>query len=156
MLLLMAMVFDLRSPTHTVPLQQPLPTHKEPEPPLARPALDPLAQWQPHSKFSTSAVSKILTETQSKSNKLLPKTGLMYPGIIAQDHPAGPLLKDCWGTNGCPVDITDLWSTQDLDEAVAYGAHPSARTPTAANHDSWVRPPTTCGSGASQLCRSCQ
>ena len=55
----------------------------------------------------------------------------MYPGIIAQDHPAGPLLQD-WGTTGCPVDIVDSWSIQDLDEAVAYGAHPSARTPTAA------------------------
>lgn len=87
--------------------------------------------WDPTTKFSQSAVSKILTDTQSKSNLLLPKKGLMFPGIIAQDHPAGPMLKQ-WGTSGCAVDIVDDWTLEELDNAIAYGAHPSARTPVAA------------------------
>ncbi len=71
-----------------------------------------------------------LTETQSKSNAHVPKRGLMFPGKIAQSHPAGPMLKQ-FGTKGCPVDIAENWTLAQLDEAVAYGAHPSASTPEA-------------------------
>lgn len=69
----------------------------------------------------------VLTETQSKSNTHVPSRGLMYPGKIAQHHPAGPMLKK-YGTAGCPVDITENWTLDQLDEAVKYGAHPSATT----------------------------
>ena len=55
----------------------------------------------------------------------------MFPGDLAQRHPAGPMLRK-WGENGCPVEITDNWTMEQLDEAVAYGAHPSARDPIAA------------------------
>ncbi|HEY9817047.1 MAG TPA: hypothetical protein V6D20_14790, partial [Candidatus Obscuribacterales bacterium] len=54
----------------------------------------------------------------------------MFPGPIAQAHPAGPMLKQ-FGTVGCPVDISEDWTLAQLDSAVSYGAHPSARTPAA-------------------------
>ena len=81
--------------------------------------------------LSQEELVDILTETQSKYNKHVPTRGLMYPGPIAQAHPAGPLLRK-FGTEGCPVDIIDDWTLQQLDQAVAYGAHPSAETPEAA------------------------
>ena len=76
-------------------------------------------------------VQASLTETQSKYNPHVPKHGLMFPGKIAQSHPAGPMLQE-FGSTGCPVNITDEWTLQQLEEAVAYGAHPSATTPEAA------------------------
>ena len=54
----------------------------------------------------------------------------MFPGKLAQKHPAGPSLKQ-YGSEGCPVDIVEDWTIEQLDEAVAYGAHPSAETPEA-------------------------
>ena len=55
----------------------------------------------------------------------------MYPGPLAQKHAAGNLLKQ-YGTTGCPVDILDNWTIEQLDQAVSYGAHPSAETAEAA------------------------
>ena len=75
-------------------------------------------------------VHDILTDTQSKSNPFVPSRGLMFPGPIAQSHPAGPMLRE-FGTLGCPVSISDKWSLEQLDQAVLYGAHPSASTPAA-------------------------
>lgn len=69
----------------------------------------------------------VLTETQSKSNKHVPTRGLMYPGPLAQAHPAGPMLAH-FGTHGCPVEISSDWTLEQLDQAVQYGAHPSAES----------------------------
>ena len=55
----------------------------------------------------------------------------MEPHGIAQEHPAAPLL-DGFADPGCPVEISDEWTLDDLEEAVNYGAHPSARDATAA------------------------
>ena len=55
----------------------------------------------------------------------------MIPGELAMRHPAGPMLHQ-WATTGCPVDIEHDWNLQQLDDAVAYGAHPSAKDPVAA------------------------
>jgi hypothetical protein len=55
----------------------------------------------------------------------------MYPGPLAQAHPAGPMLAS-YGTHGCPVEIETNWTLAQLDQAVAYGAHPSAESPEAA------------------------
>ena len=76
-------------------------------------------------------LESILTETQSKSNIHVPARGLMYPGRLAQQHPAGPMLKK-FGTEGCPVDIAEDWTIEQLDAAVEYGAHPSAESVEAA------------------------
>ncbi len=46
-------------------------------------------------------------------------------------HSAGPMLHE-WSTNGCPVDIDTHWDMRQLDLAVDYGAHPSAKDPVAA------------------------
>ena len=54
----------------------------------------------------------------------------MFPGAIAQQHPAGPMLKE-FGTHGCPVEVSEDWTMDQLDSAVAYGAHPSAESPEA-------------------------
>jgi len=80
--------------------------------------------------MSKEELLKALTKDQSKSRNL-PKVGLMAPGSIAQSHPAGPLLQQ-FAELGCTVDISEEWSLEALDKAVAYGAHPSARTPEAA------------------------
>ena len=82
------------------------------------------------SPFPTDDIAEILTETQSKLNKNVPARGLMFPGKLAQQHPFGPTLKK-YGTTGCPVEIAEDWTLQELDQAVAYGAHPSAETPEA-------------------------
>ena len=55
----------------------------------------------------------------------------MFPGPLAQAHPAGDMLKQ-FGTHGCPVAIDEDWTIEQLDQAVAYGAHPSAERPEAA------------------------
>ena len=81
--------------------------------------------------IATEDLSQILTETQRKSNPHVPTVGLMYPGPLAQKHPAGSLLKE-FGTTGCPVAIGDNWTLAQLDAAVAYGAHPSAENKQAA------------------------
>ncbi|HEY9814735.1 MAG TPA: hypothetical protein V6D20_02865, partial [Candidatus Obscuribacterales bacterium] len=57
--------------------------------------------------------------------------GSMYPGMFASLHPAGPMLHQ-YGTTGTPVDIDADWTIDQLDQAVAYGSHPSARAPEAA------------------------
>ena len=55
----------------------------------------------------------------------------MYPGKLAQQHPAGPMLKE-FGTEGCPVEVAEDWTIEQLDAAVEYGAHPSAESVEAA------------------------
>ena len=80
--------------------------------------------------LSTADLTDILTQTQSKCNRDLPTRGHMFPGKLAQRHPFGPTLRE-YGTAGCPVDIQDDWTLEELDAAVAYGAHPSAETPEA-------------------------
>jgi hypothetical protein len=37
-----------------------------------------------------------------------------------------------YGTHGCPVEIVTDWTLEQLDQAVQYGAHPSAESPEAA------------------------
>lgn len=76
---------------------------------------------------SLDDVFSILTDTQSKSNIHVPVRGLMYPGPLAQAHPAGPMLQ-AYGTTGCPVEIVSDWTLSQLDQAVQYGAHPSAES----------------------------
>jgi hypothetical protein len=33
-----------------------------------------------------------------------------------------------YGTHGCPVEIVSDWTLNQLDQAVTYGAHPSAKS----------------------------
>ena len=54
----------------------------------------------------------------------------MFPGPLAQAHPAGPMLRE-YGTHGCPVEIVSDWTLEQLNQAVAYGAHPLAESPEA-------------------------
>ena len=81
--------------------------------------------------LSDAQILEHLTDRQSKYIHQVPKRGLMCPGKIAQSHPAGPMLKQ-YAMDGCPVALEENWSLEQLDEAVKYGAHPSARAPTAA------------------------
>jgi hypothetical protein len=37
------------------------------------------------------------------------------------------MLKQ-YGTQGCPVEIVSDWTLEQLDQAVTYGAHPSAES----------------------------
>ena len=83
------------------------------------------------SPLTQAELFEVLSETQRKSNPHVPARGLMFPGPLAQNHPAGEMLIQ-FGTKGCPVEIADEWTLEQLDAAVAYGAHPSATTPEAA------------------------
>ena len=69
-----------------------------------------------------------LTEPQSKC---IPRVGLMMPSGPALHHPAAPMLQ-AFGTFGTPVENTCTWTLEELDEAIEYNAHPSARTKEAA------------------------
>ena len=72
----------------------------------------------------------MLSPSQRKS-KQKPKRGLICPGEIAQSHPAGPLLQEM-ATDGCRVEMRGDWTLEELDDAVQYGPHPTARDPEAA------------------------
>ena len=54
----------------------------------------------------------------------------MWPTGPARDHPAAKLL-DSYATNGCPVDCGPDWSRIQIEDALKYGAHPSAQAPEA-------------------------
>ena len=79
--------------------------------------------------FRESAPSD-LTPTQSKSSP--PKRRkLMLPTGPALDHPAAPLLQT-YAREGCPANVQEPFSLQELEAAIARGAHPSACEPEAA------------------------
>ena len=53
--------------------------------------------------------------------------GLMQPrGNTVRSHPAHKLLSS-YADHGCPVDCGPDWTKAQLEEALRYGAHPSAR-----------------------------
>lgn len=56
----------------------------------------------------------------------------MAPAGPALQHPASKQYLHEYATTGCPVDCGDPWTLEQLDDAVAHGAHPSASTPEAA------------------------
>ena len=58
------------------------------------------------------------------------ENGLMNPSGPALDHPAAPLLSD-YAKYGCPVDCGPNWSRAQIEEALDYGAHPTAKIPEA-------------------------
>ena len=60
----------------------------------------------------------------------IPKQGLMWPTQQALDHRAAPLLDE-YATKGCPVDCGPNWSHEQIQAALEYGAHPSAKDPLA-------------------------
>ena len=72
-----------------------------------------------------------LTQAQSKSPPLT-KRKLMQPSGPALDHPAAPLLQK-YAESGCPANVHDPFPLKALEAAIKRGAHPSARTPEAAN-----------------------
>ena len=58
------------------------------------------------------------------------ENGLMNPSGPALDHPAAPLLAD-YAKYGCPVDCGPNWTRDRIEEALDYGAHPTAKIPEA-------------------------
>ena len=94
---------------------------------LGRTPLRPTTLADSLAPITLDEIFTVLTDTQSKSNQHVPTRGLMYPGPLAQAHPAGPMLVQ-FGTHGCPVEITADWTLEQLDQAVQYGAHPSAES----------------------------
>jgi len=58
------------------------------------------------------------------------ENGLMNPSGPALDHPAAPLLAD-YVKYGCPVDCGPNWTREQIEEALDYGAHPTAKIPEA-------------------------
>jgi hypothetical protein len=54
----------------------------------------------------------------------------MCPSGLATKHPAFKLLHT-YAYHGCPVDTGPPWTKEQLDAAIAYGAHVSATSPDA-------------------------
>ena len=50
----------------------------------------------------------------------------MWPTGPALSHPATPLLKE-YAQHGCPVDCGPDWTREQIEQALTYGAHPSAK-----------------------------
>ena len=93
---------------------------------------DKAAQKAMHQRIHLLPNQKELKET---IGKCAPKrkefeNGLMQPSGPALAHPAAPMLTD-YAKYGCPVDCGPNWTKQQIDEALDYGAHPTAREPEA-------------------------
>ena len=56
--------------------------------------------------------------------------GLMNPSKHAKDHPATPILEE-YAKSGCPVDCGPDWTMEQIQSALEYGAHPTAKLPEA-------------------------
>ena len=56
--------------------------------------------------------------------------GLMWPTTHALKHEAAPMLE-AYSINGCPVDCGEDWTADQINNALKYGAHPSAKAPEA-------------------------
>ena len=56
--------------------------------------------------------------------------GLMNPTGPALNHPAAPMLED-YAKYGCPVDCGPDWTREQIEAALDYGAHPTAKVPQA-------------------------
>ena len=73
-------------------------------------------------------MAKKLTQTQGTLSHIV---GLTYPTGPALNHPAADMLLH-FGTKGCPVDCGNPWTQEQLEAAITYAAHPSAKDPSAA------------------------
>ena len=54
----------------------------------------------------------------------------MWPTSYALKHDATEMLSS-YSDNGCPVDCGKDWTAKEIDDAIKYGAHPSAKVPEA-------------------------
>ena len=72
-----------------------------------------------------------LTAAERKSDGSLKWKGLMLPRGPLLNHPAADLLLE-YSTQGTPVDCGQPWSQEEIQQAIEYGAHPSATDPAAA------------------------
>ena len=54
----------------------------------------------------------------------------MWPTKYAMQHNAAPTLTK-YATHGCPVNCGEDWTTEQINMALKYGAHPSAKVPEA-------------------------
>ena len=127
------------TPPRITPQQHHLPSnYRSPGAPLFTP---PMTPDRPGTNHHTPH-NHTTTPTTTKSSPTHPKAdptskyqsrfrGLMAPTGPALKHPAAESLLE-YATTGCPVNCGDDWTLEHLDEAVANGAHPSARTPEAA------------------------
>ena len=95
---------------HKLPPKPPLPTKHHP------------------SNYTNAVHQLTLTDTQGKH---LDARGLIFPTGPALNHPAADLLLEI-GKNGCPVDCGPHWTHTQIQAAIDYAAHPSAKTPLAA------------------------
>ena len=104
--------------THANPITNTITSHSEADE-IAKKAIAAGTQLLPKQHIYTSQIGK------SK-----PREGLMWPRTFARNHNATPLL-DSYAEHGCPVDCGPNWSTEQIMEALQYGAHPTASLPEA-------------------------
>ena len=81
------------------------------------------------SAYTNAAAQLQLTDAQGKLDGL---KGLMFPTGPAINHPAADVLVT-FGQHGCPVDCGTPWTRDQIQAAIDYAAHPSARDPIAAD-----------------------
>ncbi len=107
----------------------PLPTLPPAQPPHPPPHLHPPPQPTSTATPTEPAPTIALTETQSKFPA--PKRRkLMEPSGPALAHPAAPMLQR-FADDGCPAQISQSFTLDQLEQAIQRGAHPSARSPKA-------------------------
>lgn len=82
-----------------------------------------------HQRIHLLPNQKELKDTigKCKNDKKEFTNGLMNPSGPALDHPAALLLSE-YAKHGCPVDCGPNWTREQIEEALDYGAHPSAKT----------------------------
>ena len=80
-----------------------------------------------HPIFSNLPAAPALTDSQSKflSPPILSERDLMYPRSAALEHPAAADLLQ-FASQGCPLNCGKNWTTNELEQAIANGAHKSA------------------------------
>ena len=69
-------------------------------------------------------------QTIGKSKTQPKPKGLMWPTKYALQHNAAPALTE-YATYGCPVNCGEDWTAEQINTALKYGAHPSAKVPEA-------------------------
>ena len=99
----------------------PITTHREANE-ITQNAIHTRIELLPNLSERKETIGKLDTKTKNK--------GLMWPTSYALKHDAAPLLSS-YAIQGCPVDCGEDWTAERIENALNYGAHPSAKQPEA-------------------------
>jgi hypothetical protein len=83
-------------------------------------------QWSTHEVIEVKATARAAPELTSYKNSMCPMGRALY-------HPAAELLNK-WASFGCPTNMGQPWSKEEMWVAVERGPHQSALSPAATKH----------------------